>query len=120
MVTPAVFVRRQVQELAERPRKPIVLGEEQKGFLALVAQQVERILGKDEVTGSNPVMSSNFRARVEPGSGFMCLGGARVARDIAVRIVFFQADAPFRRGCTTKLRGRESWQRKSLNVTNRT
>ena len=57
MVTPAVFVRRQVRELAERPRKPIVLGEEQKGFLALVAQQVEHVLEQrkaPEATGAVP------------------------------------------------------------------
>ena len=29
-------------------------------WVALVAQSVERVLGKDEVTGSNPVSSSNL------------------------------------------------------------
>ncbi len=30
-----------------------------KGFAAHVAQLVERILGKDEVSGSNPLMGSS-------------------------------------------------------------
>ena len=54
------------------PRLPLFF------IFAHVAQQVEHTLGKGEVTGSNPVKSSNFRAQVYPGSGFMCLDGAKV------------------------------------------
>ena len=34
---------------------------------AQVAQQVEHILGKDEVTGSNPVLSSSFKVKLRDG-----------------------------------------------------
>ena len=36
---------------------------------ALIAQSVERILGKDEVTGSIPVKSSILEGRLFPSSG---------------------------------------------------
>ena len=33
-------------------------------WAALVAQSVERVLGKDEVTGSNPVKGSSFEDNI--------------------------------------------------------
>ena len=33
-------------------------------WVALVAQSVERVLGKDEVTGSNPVKGSSFEDNI--------------------------------------------------------
>ena len=37
---------------------------------AAMAQQVERVLGKDEVTGSNPVSSSNRETAIFCGFSF--------------------------------------------------
>ena len=37
-----------------------------------VAQQVERILGKDEVTGSNPVISSIEKRLIHKGLSVFC------------------------------------------------
>lgn len=52
----------------------------QKGF-AHIAQSVEHFLGKEEVTGSNPVMSSSFRARTScPGPVMYGAKGRLVVR----------------------------------------
>src|SRR5690606_20372361 len=92
---------------------------------AHIAQQVEHFLGKEEVTGSNPVMSSNTPApEAIPGPasslGTWCRGWSRCPVG-AWSFLCFPGDALlFRQECTIELRGRESWQRQSLNVINRT
>ena len=52
-----------------RSRQAVVETEDRGRKRAHVAQSAERVLGKDEVTGSNPVMGSSPRTAIERASG---------------------------------------------------
>ena len=56
------MVEPQPSKLMMRVRSPLTRSINGWADLAHIAQSVEHFLGKEEVTGSNPVMSSSFSA----------------------------------------------------------
>ena len=61
------MVEPQPSKLMTWVRFPLPAPETVRFELADVAQLVEHVLGKDEVTGSIPVVSSRFQVRIESG-----------------------------------------------------
>ena len=73
------MVEPQPSKLMMRVRSPLPAPKQGSSF-AHIAQSVEHFLGKEEVTGSNPVMSSNSVSRIERVAG-KCWEDGAVARD---------------------------------------